>query len=225
MSGSAVSPVEVLYSHGKQALSMFADYVVPAKAVVVETEIKKSRFITYLAPAASRAEALTYIASIRQQYPDASHHCTAFIAGPPDGGAAVAFDDDGEPSGTAGKPMLNVLQHKQIGEIVAVVVRYFGGTKLGAGGLVRAYSAAVQAACEELPLITRVALKEAVLKCDYAQEQKVRHHLGQHNIQLQACQYTEQVIMTITAPAPDCAKLADSLSEASRGQIIINWQD
>ena len=202
-------------------VSMSADYDVPAEAVVVETEIKKSRFITYLAPAASRAEAIMFIQSIRQKYPDASHHCTAFVAGPPQGGAAIAFDDDGEPSGTAGKPMLNVLQHKNIGEIVAVVVRYFGGTKLGAGGLVRAYSAAVQAACEQLPLVKRVGLLEAVLSFDYSQEQVVRHYLDLHQGQLLNCHYGESVVMNISAPVPNRFKLSDSLSEASRGQIHI----
>ena len=204
---------------------MSADYDVPAETIAVETEVKKSRFITYLAPAASRAEALEYIQSIRQQYPDARHHCTAFIAGPPQGGAAIAFDDDGEPSGTAGKPMLNVLMHKDIGEIVAVVVRYFGGVKLGAGGLVRAYSGAVQAACEQLPLMRRVSLREGVLSCDYAQEQMVRHILGQQKIQLQGCQYAEQVVMIIAAPGALCETLANQMMEASRGQIQIKWQD
>ena len=204
---------------------MSADYGVPAEAVVVEIEVKKSRFITWLAPAASRTEALAFIESIRQQYPDASHHCTAFVAGSPHGGAAIAFDDDGEPSGTAGKPMLNVLLHKQVGEIVAVVVRYFGGTKLGAGGLVRAYGAAVQAACEQLPLITRITLKHGKLICDYAQEQQVRYWLGQYDIHLDACHYGQQVEMEIAAPSGSCILISEQLLEASRGQITINWQD
>ena len=204
---------------------MSADYVVPAQAVVVETEVKKSRFIAYLAPAGSRLEALAYIESIRQQYPDASHHCTAFIAGSPNGGAAIACDDDGEPSGTAGRPMLNVLQHKKLGEVVAVVVRYFGGTKLGAGGLVRAYGAAVQAACEELPLTTRVALKYGSLKCDYAQEQMVRHCLQQYQVELVSCDYNQQVGMDIAVSGAFCSLLSEQLLEASRGQISIHWQD
>ena len=206
-------------------LPMPADYDVPAQTIVVETEVKKSRFITYLAPAASRAEALEFIRSIRQKYPDARHHCTAFVAGPPHGGAAIAFDDDGEPSGTAGKPMLNVLMHKNIGEIVAVVVRYFGGIKLGAGGLVRAYSGAVQAACEQLPLTRRVSLREGILSCDYAQEQMVRHILEQKKVQLRDCRYAEQVVMTVAAPGVLCETLSEQMMEASRGQIQIKWQD
>lgn len=103
---------------------MSADYVVPAQVITVETEVKKSRFITCLSPAHSRKEALAFVEEKRIQYPDATHHCSAFVAGAPDGGAVVGFDDDGEPSGTAGRPMLNVLQHKRIGDVVAVVVRY-----------------------------------------------------------------------------------------------------
>ena len=204
---------------------MSADYDVPAETIVVETEVKKSRFITYLAPAASRAEALEYIQTIRQKYPDANHHCTAFVAGPPQGGAAIAFDDDGEPSGTAGKPMLNVLMHKDIGEIVAVVVRFFGGIKLGAGGLVRAYSGAVQAACEQLPLTRRVSLREGVLSCDYSQEQMVRHILELQKVQLQDCHYAERVVITVAAPGAICEALSDQVMEVSRGQIQIKWQD
>ena len=203
---------------------MSADYDVPAETVVVETEVKKSRFITFLAPATSRADAITYIQSLKKQYPDASHHCSAFIAGPPGGGAAIAFDDDGEPSGTAGKPMLNVLQHKGVGEIVAVVVRYFGGTKLGAGGLVRAYGSAVQAAFEQLPLTRKVSLEYGTLYCDYAQEQKVRHILEHSGIALTECTYGEQVEIRVAVPGGICPAISEQLVSASRGQVNIHWE-
>ncbi len=202
---------------------MTASYPIPATTVVVETDVKKSRFITYLAHAPSRADALTFIQSIRHRYPDANHHCSAFIAGSPTGATAIAFDDDGEPGGTAGKPMLNVLMHKGIGEIVTVVVRYFGGIRLGAGGLVRAYSSAVQAACEQLPLTERVALLEGSLVFEYSQEQMVRHHLEQLQIKLLDCHYGEQVVMSIAAPASARIKFSEILSEVSRGQIQIDW--
>ena len=204
---------------------MPAEYFVPAKTVVVETEIKKSRFITWLAPAASRAEALAFIQSVREKYPDATHHCTAFIAGAPQGGAAIACDDDGEPSGTAGKPMLNVLLHKGIGEIVAVVVRYFGGIRLGAGGLVRAYSAAVQSACEQLPLTRRVTLLAGVIRCDYSQEQSVRHCLEQFQVTLVECHYDEQVTLDIAVAGEHSSLLSAHLLELTRGQIDISWLD
>lgn len=204
---------------------MSADYVVPAGPVCVETQVKKSRFIAFLAPVSSRQEAQDYIASLRLQFPDATHHCSAFVAGAPGGGAAEAFDDDGEPSGTAGRPMLNVLQHKQIGEVVAVVVRYFGGVKLGAGGLVRAYGSAVQAACEQLQLVNRIALRQGVLHCSYAREQPVRHALEQHGATIEQCRYDDQVTITVSVASNESQCLASHMRDISRGQIEIHWQE
>ncbi|WP_299726264.1 YigZ family protein [uncultured Endozoicomonas sp.] len=204
---------------------MPADYDVPAETVVFETDVKKSRFITWIAHAPSKADAQVFIQSIRQKYPDATHHCTAYIAGPPNGGAAIACDDDGEPSGTAGKPMLNVLLHKGIGEIVVVVVRYFGGVRLGAGGLVRAYSSAVQMACEQLPLTRRVHLQEGEITCDYSQEQATRYILNQYQAQLMGCQYSDRVKLMVAMPGEICNDLTRRLLEVTRGQAEVVWQD
>ncbi|MEH6457607.1 MAG: YigZ family protein, partial [Cocleimonas sp.] len=118
-------------------------YKIPAKQHRHETIIKRSRFITTIAHASSADEANAFIASIKKEFPDASHNCWAYVAGPAADSAKIGMSDDGEPHGTAGKPMLNVLLHSDIGEIVAVVTRYFGGTKLGPGGLVKAYSGSV----------------------------------------------------------------------------------
>ncbi|WP_067514389.1 YigZ family protein [Endozoicomonas ascidiicola] len=204
---------------------MPADYDVPAETVVFETDVKKSRFITWIAHAPSKADAQAFIQSIRQKYPDATHHCTAYIAGSPNGGAAIACDDDGEPSGTAGKPMLNVLLHKGFGEVVAVVVRYFGGIRLGAGGLVRAYGSAVQAACEVLPLKRRVHLQKGVITCDYAQEQSVRHYLVSFQIQLMDCHYGDQVSLEIAAAGDLINSFTQQLMESSRGRIGVSWSE
>ncbi|MBO9496418.1 YigZ family protein [Thalassotalea sp. G20_0] len=202
-----------------------ADYFVPAQTITVETEVKKSRFITWIAPALTRADAIAFIQSIRQKYPDATHHCTAFVAGSPQGGAAIAYDDDGEPSGTAGKPMLNVLMHKGIGEVVTVVVRYFGGIRLGTGGLVRAYSSAVQTACEQLTLQKRIALQEGIIRCDYSQEQSVRHYLERFSAKLIECHYGEQVMITVAVAGDHALQLSSQLLELTRGQVSISWKD
>ena len=153
------------------------DYLVPADTIVVRQELKKSRFIASAGRASNKAEAVSFIQSVRRTFPDASHNCWAYIAGEPNNTVAIGMSDDGEPQGTAGKPMLNVLQHKGIGEIVVVVTRYFGGVKLGAGGLVRAYSNAVQAVMEQLPLAEVVAVKEAQLQFPYAHESAIRRLL------------------------------------------------
>ena len=117
-----------------------SSFLIPATTTCCEQTIKNSQFICFIAPAASAAVAHEFIAQIKLKYPDARHVCWAFIAGKPKQTTVVSCSDDGEPAGTAGKPMLNVLLHSEIGEVVAVVVRYFGGIKLGAGGLTRAYA-------------------------------------------------------------------------------------
>lgn len=111
----------------------------------------RSRFITSLAPAPSDEAARAFVEAVREEFPGATHHCWAFVAGPPGTTAHVGLSDAGEPHGTAGRPILNVLLHSGVGEIVAVVTRYFGGTKLGKGGLARAYGGGVTLALETLP--------------------------------------------------------------------------
>src|SRR5699024_6472378 len=121
-------------------------YPVLKSAVTFSEEIKKSRFITYLQPVSGMEEAKQFWQQIRQQHPDARHHCWATVAGTPTDSQQYGFSDDGEPSGTAGKPMLNLLLGSGLGEVCAVVVRYYGGILLGTGGLVKAYGNGVQQA-------------------------------------------------------------------------------
>ncbi len=144
-------------------------YQIPAQFHRHETLVSRSRFITSIAHAASADEANAFIAQIKTEFPDASHNCWAYVAGAPADSARVGMSDDGEPHGTAGKPMLNVLLHCEVGEIVAVVTRYFGGTKLGTGGLVKAYSGAVQAALLDLPSKTKRDLASFQLTLEYSQ--------------------------------------------------------
>ena len=208
---------------------MSQDYAVPAltpgEAIEVETVIKRSRFICFMGRATSRDQALALQHQLQQRFPNASHHCLAFIAGPPEGNTVAGFDDDGEPGGTAGKPMLNVLQHKKIGEICAVVVRYFGGVKLGAGGLVRAYGASVQAACNELPVEQRIAMKAGLFMVDYASEQAVRHLLEDYQGQVKESQYAEGVTLAISLPEAHHQDFAQRATEMCKGQITVRWND
>lgn len=119
-------------------------YKIPAKLYRTEETIKRSRFIASVAHAATEEDVKTFISKIKNEFPDAAHHCWAYVTGPPGDTARIGMSDDGEPHGTAGRPMLTVILHSEIGEIIAVVTRYFGGTKLGKGGLVRAYSGSVK---------------------------------------------------------------------------------
>ncbi|HXV13544.1 MAG TPA: YigZ family protein, partial [Candidatus Krumholzibacteria bacterium] len=152
-------------------------YPVPARGVRVEDRIEKSRFIASAARAESAREARAFVDALRAEFPDATHHCFAFVAGPPGSTSAVGSSDDGEPAGTAGRPMLSVLLNSGVGEIVVVVTRYFGGVKLGKGGLVRAYTGAVQHVLRELETMERVTLIEVRVVVSYAQADAVRRAL------------------------------------------------
>ena len=172
-------------------------YYIPENTVVDETIVKNSRFICHLNYVADTVAAKHFIQSLRQQYPDARHHCSAFIAGAPNNSQCLGSSDDGEPGGTAGRPMLAVLQGSEIGEICAVVVRYFGGIKLGAGGLVRAYSHSAQQVYEEVVTETNIHRVEYDLRCEFSDEQSMRHWLKLHEGVIQDTQYSERVTLLI----------------------------
>lgn len=188
-------------------------YPIPASPCELTYEIKKSRFITRITYAPDRDSAMAFLAQAKADYPDARHHCWAYLLGNPFNAASAAMSDDGEPSGTAGKPILNVLQHKGVGDIMVVVIRYFGGIKLGAGGLVRAYSTATQQAMEILEVQERVALAECQVDCDFSQEQSVRHWLGQHQGQVLDCGYSAGVALQVVLPETQVAGLNQFLQD------------
>lgn len=181
------------------ALDSVSDYMQFELSSVVKNplEIKKSQFITWLIPIESRKEAMTWLTESKKQYPDARHHCWAYIMGSEGSSETAAMSDDGEPSGTAGKPMLNVLQHKPINNVMVIVIRYFGGIKLGAGGLVRAYSQAVEQAyqiAEQEQLLTPVVAKtQVIVELDFAEEQWLRHQASLLNGDIKDVQYHQRV--------------------------------
>jgi uncharacterized YigZ family protein len=173
-------------------------FSIPAVATEVEYEIKKSRFIARAAFAASRSQALHLLEQARQDYPDARHHCWAYLIGDPNTPKTMAMSDAGEPNGTAGKPILNVLQHKNIGNVMLVVIRYFGGIKLGAGGLVRAYSHSAQLAMNELTTSQFNTSSECRVRLSFSQEQAFRHWLKHHCGKVIAVDYQQYVDVEVT---------------------------
>ncbi|OJF70590.1 YigZ family protein [Alteromonas sp. V450] len=175
-------------------------YPVPANQVETLYEIKKSKFIACAGFANSRESAMALLESVKQQYPDARHHCWAYIFGNPNAPSSAAMADDGEPSGTAGKPILNVLQHKDIGDIMIIVTRYFGGVKLGAGGLVRAYSAAAQQAIDALEVRQEITLEPLSVAIDFKHEQFVRHLVEQAEGNIANCSYGSRVEIDVALP-------------------------
>ena len=165
-----------------------------------ELEIKKSRFIAWAAPVTSREDALQWVERARAEFPDARHHCWAYQLGDSEVATHAAANDDGEPSGTAGRPILNVIQHKHIGNVIVIVIRYFGGVKLGAGGLVRAYSGATELVLSELPVHAPVQTLCARVECDFPHEQTLRHFCNQHQAEVVKVDYKLQVQMTLQVP-------------------------
>ncbi len=194
-------------------------YFVPVKRARSELTIKKSRFIGHIAPATNRQQALSVVDKVAEEFSDARHICWAYVSGEWGNTSAVACNDDSEPSGTAGKPILNVLQQNTIGDAVAIVVRYFGGIKLGAGGLVRAYSSATSAALEAAELKQHVERLCFELLIPYSYEDITRRCLTAHRAEIDECQYNNEVWMRVAAEASERAALEASLTNQSNGEI------
>ncbi len=190
-----------------------------------ELEVKRSRFMGFLEPVAERSQAIDVLNRYRAHYPDAAHHCWAYAIGDPNSGGLQASSDDGEPGGTAGKPMLNVLQHKSLSDVMAVVVRYFGGVKLGTGGLVRAYSDTIQACVDSADqqgiLQMREARIELWLHFEYANESGIRQLLSTFGASILACDYTETTNLKVSLLASDCEVLVDHIGNLCRGNIEV----
>ncbi len=198
-------------------------YPIPSETIRVEQDVKKSRFIATMGHAENRACAVAFIDAVRTEFPDAAHNCWAYVAGPPANTLAVGMSDDGEPHGTAGRPMLNVLQHKGIGEIVVVVTRYFGGVKLGAGGLVRAYASTVQQAIDVLPVHERVDYRQGRITVSYAHENPVRHLLDTLQLSVIQAEYGDQVVLNLKVPELAIATVTERLSQEMAGSAQVEW--
>ncbi|WP_020395488.1 YigZ family protein [Thiolinea disciformis] len=194
-------------------------FPIPAQTLHYEQTIKNSRFISYLAHAPSPELAHQIIDQYRLQYADARHVCWAFIAGQPRFTTAVSCSDDGEPAGTAGKPMLNVLQHGEVGEIVAVVIRYFGGIKLGTGGLVRAYSSSVAEAYKLLPTRLKVPIQRFQLNLAYPLEDVTRRMLASYGCAIESADYQTQLSLLCRGAQDQVQLFRKALQEVGRGQI------
>jgi uncharacterized YigZ family protein len=200
-------------------------YLVPARTTRVEDRIEKSRFIASVTRAPSAADARAFVETLRAEFPDATHHCSAFVAGPPGSTGAIGASDDGEPSGTAGRPMLSVLLNSGVGEIVAVVTRYFGGVKLGKGGLVRAYTGTVQHALSELATVERVSWIDVRVVVSYAQAESVRRAIERTGGTIVNDVFAADVTFAGRVPDDRKAELERALLDATAGTVRIEWGD
>lgn len=196
-------------------------YPVLAEPAEAEIEIQGSRFIAALVVAETEAEAQAFVSAKKAEYPDATHNCWAYLVGAPGSTARVGFSDDGEPHNTAGRPMLNVLLHCGIGDIACVVTRYFGGTKLGRGGLVRAYGGAVQEALQGARTTEKVDWLPLEVRLDYALVGAVDRLYPEFEVEVLDQDFGAQVVQKIRLPRGRHAALARALADASRGAIVV----
>jgi uncharacterized YigZ family protein len=194
-------------------------YLVPKGVHRVEQVIDRSRFLCTVARASSPEEAQAFIKSMNSEFPDATHNCWAYVVGAPGSTDRIGMSDDGEPHGTAGRPMLTVLQHCGIGEIVAVVTRYYGGTKLGTGGLVKAYGGAVQEALLLLPTELRVDSVVATFRVSYAHIGAVQQLLPTLQAEVEHQTFDVEATFSVKLPRSELPALTAQLQNMTRGAL------
>ncbi|MCX2970157.1 MULTISPECIES: YigZ family protein [Streptomyces] len=190
-------------------------YLTVAAAGVHETEVNRSRFVCALAPAATEAAARAFLARVRAEHPAASHHCYAYVVGA--AGEVQKSGDDGEPGGTAGAPMLQMLLRREIRYAVAVVARYFGGTKLGAGGLIRAYGGAVGAALDAVGTTVRQRRRHATLTVGHDRAGRLENDLRATGHEVRDVRYGAEVTFDLGLPAAGVEAFRAWLADATAG--------
>jgi uncharacterized YigZ family protein len=198
-------------------------YPIPATTHWVEEEILRSRFITTVGHTPDVAAARAFIATVSAHYADASHNCWAYLVGPPGSTSQIGMSDDGEPHGTAGRPMLTVLLHSGIGDICAVVTRYFGGTLLGKGGLVKAYSGGVQLALATLPTTEHVPKVTAQVVVDYAAVTPLQRLYPTYEVEVLDQEFAADVTYHLRLPVEHVVAFEQALIELTSGQVIIEF--
>lgn len=190
-------------------------YRTVVRAAVAETEVKRSRFLCRVEPVTTEDEARAVVERARKEHWDARHHCSAFVLGPD--AQVQRSSDDGEPSGTAGAPMLEVLRGRELSDVVAVVTRYFGGVLLGAGGLVRAYSDAVRAGLDEAGVLERRLLELYDVVVDHADAGRLEHALRGRDVVVLGVEYGAAATLRTAVPADSADLLPAVLAELTGG--------
>ncbi|MFT4650784.1 MAG: putative YigZ family protein [Polaribacter sp.] len=196
-------------------------YSVPASTQTFELEIKRSRFITSVGRINGRADGKQFVQQIRTKHPTASHHCWAYMAGKPDDAHQYNQSDDGEPKGTAGKPMLNVLTHSGLGNTIAVVTRYYGGIKLGSGGLVRAYSQSVSEALKQLQTSEQLVTSPLAIRFPYTYQGKIDHYLISQGVSIIGQSFEADVSYTLDVPVSKLELTKTDIANQTQGQVKI----
>lgn len=203
-----------------------SEYKYPANNVFHQEEIKKSTFIVHIAHTPDIDCAKAFIKSIEEKYADARHNCWAHVAGNPGGSHVYGFSDDGEPNGTAGKPMLNVLVGSGLGEITAVITRYFGGIKLGTGGLVRAYGGSLNNALAKLETVLKVPSVELVGRSEYSMQGAIEQLLKtQFQVLNINKQFTANIDWQITIDSRQAQQAIKDIFDLSHGAVELTIKE
>ncbi|WP_342428359.1 YigZ family protein [Paenibacillus sp. FSL L8-0158] len=185
-----------------------------------EIVIRKSRFIGHIQPVQTEEEATAFIERIKKEHWNATHNCSAYMIGERD--EIQKQSDDGEPSGTAGKPILEVIRNQKLKNVAIVVTRYFGGILLGAGGLIRAYSDGAVAAIEAGDAITRVLHREVFVELDYTWLGKVENELRNRSIRTGETMFTDKVTLTCLPLAGDAESFSNWITDLTQGQSLVS---
>ena len=197
-------------------LSQYKTVYSGGEAEIIE---KKSRFIATVRPVKTEEEAIAFIESMKKKYWNATHNCSAYVIG--DHFQIQRCSDDGEPSGTAGKPMLDVLLGEQIHDVVVVVTRYFGGTLLGTGGLVRAYSNSTKEGLLASKVITKMHGQKLSIQTDYTGLGKIQYILGQRGLTILDSVYTDKVDIYVLLPEEEIKQIMAEITEGTNGQAVM----
>ena len=205
-----------------------SSYRTVASTGSAEIEVRRSRFLAEASRASTQEEARAAIDRIRREHPDARHHCTAFVLGP--GRAIERSNDDGEPSGTAGAPILDALRGHDLTDTVVVVTRWFGGTLLGTGGLARAYGDAARAALDSAGSVERVLHRVAVVEIDHARAGRLEHDLRTRGIEVLGVEYAASARIRVAIRPEDIDDLQHLVAEATGGEVPVTlgeeiWRD
>ncbi|MET4922333.1 YigZ family protein [Streptomyces sp. PSRA5] len=198
---------------------MHEQYRTVARQGVHETEVNRSRFLCALAPAATEQEAQDFVADVRREHPTATHNCFAYVIGA--NASVQKASDDGEPGGTAGAPMLQMLMRRDVRYVVAVVTRYYGGVKLGAGGLIRAYGGAVGEALDTLGTVTRRRYRLATIIVDHQRAGKLENELRATGRSVRDVRYAEIVTIGIGLPDADVDAFRAWLADTTAGTAVL----
>ena len=195
-------------------------YPIPAQRFRNEIEVERSRFVATVQEVITPDAAQAFVAEIKAEFPDANHNCWAYLVGPPGSSDRIGLSDDGEPHGVAGKPMLTALQHSGLGDTAVVVTRYFGGIKLGKGGMVKAYTAAVQAALEQLPRARRIDWAYLAVSFDYHLLTPLQRRIPDFEAEELASSYADKVSLEIRLPQEQLAGFECMFADLTAGQGI-----